>query len=67
MKCPLLYAGPVDAGFQPNEKWGDCLDEECAWWNDRFGMCSQAVPAYLAGVADRRAEIHEKMEERRRS
>jgi len=29
-----------------------CNRDDCAWWNERFGMCSQAVDAYLKGQRD---------------
>ena len=35
----------------------ECEEEDCAWWNTHFGMCSQAVDAHLkAEGAARQAE-----------
>jgi len=65
MKCPLLLVRKDKAIEARADIWTDCLKAECAWWNERFGMCSQALAAYLAGVADRRAEVREEMQERR--
>ena len=56
MKCPLFAISSkeqVRRGFLTHI---DCLKEECAWWNKTFGMCSQAVGAYLKGIAVRRRE-----------
>ena len=65
MICPLIELSFRIA--KPGERPLDteCLQAECAWWNERFGMCSQALAAYLTGVADRRAEVREEMQERR--
>ena len=56
MKCPLLAMGAVAISSTVEAAESDCLKEECAWWNDRFGMCSQAVDAYLKGQEDWRRE-----------
>ncbi len=57
MKCPLREVHMQTAV----DKWdwvsADCLQAECAWWNDRFGMCSPAVDAYLKGQVDYHNEI----------
>jgi len=29
-----------------------CEEDECAWWNAHFGMCCEAVDAYLIGVGE---------------
>jgi len=56
MKCPLM-SQPYESG-EYQSKWHgvDCLKEECAWWNEHYGMCSQAVAAYHEGVLDRARE-----------
>jgi hypothetical protein len=33
-----------------------CEQSQCAWWNERFGKCCQAVDAYLKGAEDSRNE-----------
>jgi hypothetical protein len=34
MKCPILQAG---AKSDPE---GDCLHEDCGWWDDEKGRCA---------------------------
>ncbi len=56
MKCPLYMSLATLVGRGLSITPTDCLQAECAWWNERFGMCSQAVSAYLTGIEDSRAE-----------
>ena len=49
MYCPMSF---VDPDFDPEK----CLEANCAWWNEHFGMCCQAVDAYLKGQEDLRKE-----------
>ncbi len=62
MNCPFKMANPELAShWQPHTScytdwlW-ECERENCALWNERFQMCSQAVDAYLRGKEDRRRE-----------
>ena len=57
MKCPILKVDYRDDENMHRTEIISCLKEECAWWNDRFGMCSQAVDAYLKGQEDYHREI----------
>ena len=41
---------------EPIDQDCHCEGEACAWWNERFGMCCQAVDAYLKGQEDWRRE-----------
>ena len=39
MKCPLLNKTiEADKGLWVNDP-GECLKEECAWWDDGLGQC----------------------------
>lgn len=49
MICPVMSANAIP----------HCQTTACAWWNERFGMCCVAVPAYIKGVEDRRQELKE--------
>lgn len=39
----------------PPEQW-QCEAHECAKWSIYFGMCGDAVPAYLNGLERKKAE-----------
>jgi len=57
MICPLKFNGTTldRVGFHYEGKL-ECEQASCAWWNERFGMCSLAVDAYLKGQEDWRRE-----------
>lgn len=64
MKCPLLcIARPTEIDHTGLTE-ADCLKEKCAWWNEYYGMCSQAIDGYLKGIADYRLEIKQSMQDR---
>jgi len=50
MFCPFKIA------CHANPKQWDCEQAACQLWNERFGMCSLAVDAYLKGQEDRQKE-----------
>ena len=53
--CPVITSGGVGregVGFTPFA----CMSIECAWWNETYGKCSIAVPAYKMGYDEERAE-----------
>ena len=50
MYCPMKFA----ASFEFRND--DCDQEKCAWWNERYCMCCQAVGAYLEGIEDYKLE-----------
>ena len=52
IKCPILLMGRMFSNDPSDISYTSCVEEKCAWWNDRFGMCSQAVDAYLKGQED---------------
>jgi len=39
MKCPLIKKVVFQELPTINLVEGDCLREECAWWDDRFQQC----------------------------
>ena len=47
MLCPLKFNNPNKEGQSCR-----CEQSDCALWNERFGMCSLAVVAYLKGQED---------------
>jgi len=51
MLCPLKFNNPNSTMQQC-----ECEQTDCEWWNERFGMCCIAVPAYHMGVEDRQKE-----------
>ena len=51
MLCPLKFNNPNKEGQSCR-----CEQSDCALWNERFGMCSLAVVAYLKGQEDWRKE-----------
>jgi len=53
MYCPNKFAHGVKI-LEP--EYFQCETTNCAWWNERFGMCCIAVDAYLKGVEDSRRE-----------
>jgi len=53
MFCPLRFIS-MD-GYTCADDY-ECTKEDCAWWSERFGMCCQAVNAYLQGLEDLRRE-----------
>ena len=64
MKCPLVWYQDYDKGVPSGFRYGDCLKEECAWWNDYYGKCSISVDAFLKGIADHRLEVKQAMKDR---
>ena len=52
MKCPFSAIGYKIKGII-----FDCLREDCALWNNRFGMCCIAVDAYLKSQEDWRKKL----------
>jgi hypothetical protein len=55
MICPFKLTNPNNDSVK-DPLSVICVEEECALWNERFGMCSLAVDAYLKGQEDWRAE-----------
>ena len=58
MKCPLFAI--AWAITRPGEKgWKEeCLEEECAWWDDDYSRCSmRSVIEHLDAIEARLTEI----------
>ena len=49
MFCPMMFNSP-------NNNWEDCecQGQGCARWSTYYGMCSDAVPAFLSGREEQR-------------
>jgi len=39
MKCPFILAGELSKGLRTLETTGDCLKEECVWWEADLNRC----------------------------
>jgi len=39
MKCPKAIAWQWELGHKPQFSYGECLKEECAWWDDVTEQC----------------------------
>jgi len=40
MKCPLIMIGVQAWSVSPSQHEGDCLGEECAWWESDRAQCA---------------------------
>jgi len=40
MKCPLLTVKEISPECLKDYPGGDCLKEECAWWDDTLKTCA---------------------------
>ena len=60
MKCPKLKnMRPIAAGWE-EAFFGDCLQEECAWWDERHGCCGERTKRLqLERIADFLKDIAE--------
>jgi len=62
MKCPLLWASVLNSPRQVETKHGDCLKEECAWWDEERVCCHfRTLSKQVDRLADRINEIRDKM------
>ena len=56
MKCPLNLTEVLPHQFATDPDVGDCLKEECAWWDTAFDMCScRSIARQLDGIL---ADMH---------
>ena len=61
MKCPLMIAHVPLAMSEDNPAVGDCLKEECAWWDEildrcavkTLGTCLDGILAQGKGLLDK--------------
>jgi len=57
MYCPLKFnSKTLDADGNIKNEACHCEGTDCAWWNERFRMCCQAVGDYLEGIEDYKLE-----------
>lgn len=62
MKCPLQKNYRLDQGFYNVVGMGDCLKEECAWWDHQLKVCSlKVVRESLLAISQTLASMHDKM------
>jgi len=62
MKCPLSQMTTYFELRETRFRWGDCIKEECAWWDNDKGMCFRAsepielrlIRAILRGIRDKK-------------
>lgn len=40
MKCPLTTVISTVRKSPKAKDWGDCIQEECAWWDDGSSACA---------------------------
>jgi len=64
MKCPLLSIVKVQAIGPRNEILEDCIEEQCAWWNEPEQCCHISMIEFdLVSIAGLIAKIKDKMPE----
>jgi len=62
MKCPLLILAYTYVPGPTAENVGDCLKEECAWWNSHTGECvAMSIDRILNHLSDYIYDIKTKM------
>jgi len=62
MKCPLRYGIELPQLGPLNATTKDCLNEECAWWDPRWGWCIEQTKAHaLHTIATELWKIRQKM------
>jgi len=65
MKCPLLSLRPIDRSYVEGHGPHDCLQEECAWWDEKIQLCSvRSWCERIRNVEMRVEAIDEKLTER---
>ncbi len=51
MKCPLLTDKNYGEQLEQTMRKGDCIQEECAWWDDLPQRCSiLSIAAKLTSI-----------------
>ena len=66
MKCPLMPDKNYSVQLEQHLNIGDCLKEECAWWNKRHGVCSiEVIGSVLEAISCSLADIASKTPLRR--
>lgn len=61
MKCPLITAGFWVERETSGYDAIDCLEEECAWWDKKDGVCiPMAIERDLKSIVSNLREIRDK-------
>ena len=55
MICPMM-SRPLLNSPKGEATYVECQKEGCAWWSDRFAMCSRVIDAHQRAVEDCRKE-----------
>lgn len=62
MKCPLFTIGRTDVQLGVESDYGECLKEECAWWEQDLNLCAiKELALELRYTQLRLADMVEKM------
>lgn len=62
MKCPLLPDKNYGPQLERHMSTGDCVGEECAWWDPRHNMCGLVTFInILAGISRTLKGINDKI------
>lgn len=40
MRCPIAVAWVWALGHKPDFSYSECIENECAWWNEEENCCS---------------------------
>ena len=61
MKCPLIKIVEQVASATLEVGVKDCIQEKCAWWNKRHGVCSiEVIGSVLEAISCSLADIASK-------
>ncbi len=62
MKCPLVWYQDYEKGVPSGFRYGDCLQEECAWWDVEDNCCCvYTIPLGILHIYKTLVEISQKM------
>jgi len=62
MKCPLIAIGYLASNRLDATEKSICGEEKCAWWDNRFGVCSvKVIKKALVDITEILARIADKM------
>jgi len=62
MKCPLLTDKDYSVQLERNLNTGDCIKEECAWWDQVYGRCTVlALSQIFTAMGHVLGRIHDQM------
>ncbi len=62
MKCPLLQRYYIQGNEKGSDTIAQCLQAECAWWDDTLKRCSiQIIAQFMVGIGVHIHNIAENM------